>query len=931
MENFRFKLLDFLNKQHQLQIPSMGLNPDLLNPLESCRHDNIQFKVSHDIENEAISDEQILETIESVYYQIDDAFDPCRHELNKISHHPSCYQIEKFNQQFNQQQYVVSKKVLQLILQKQNACNQQFHEALDIQNELQSLIKICKSGRSSLHSATVKFTIASLGILANYKRRQTIEKLMSSLNSIKTLQRTEDHLQELLTEGNFPGAISLLLECRSVAQTYKHFFCIAALSRKLQDTLEQVEETLDFNLTKICGNFDEKMYSSIQEAYQLLGKTQIAIDQLHMHFTVTIHNTAFDVVHSYVGGDIKRQFKEMCESISHENFINCLIDLSKTLWRIIHSYYQVFNWHVTCAEYTIKNDEKILKNDLGKQYVQHKLETGIIKIWMDIEIKISTFLVSTDITCFKFEQFVRILGIINRLMEASEELCGKKLEILQESMKKQCLLYFSHYHASRLDELCIFLEHDGWELCPVKSTFVATQLQEFKSLKSVLDNCELLSNTDRLHFNDHDNFRSDAGSCRKYLESDITFFDVDFDETKDEDILVNVDDKAFEYISEDSEDEVNHDVKNNSTIEKFHIKNSKRRLKSILVAPMVTNTTLNVLRVCGRYLQMSRLLSTIAVTVIRSMIQFFELYLYCINLFFTSDLQITSESLYSPKLKLTLTRIEENLINNNTTNIESEKIKLRKLNLSTVVDLQNDDKLFGLAERVVGVESLIFLGQQYNNLQAFLMQFVSDNSERGFLSQFYVQTVESAVDLRKPVYMAVVSKCFDVTNILSLMNKVNWEIRDVMSQHSNYIDILLQKIENFAKSLDEVMYIVPLSIDVRCAIWENVAHLITHTLVEGFSNAKKCSNGGRGLMQLDFTQLKSKFEMITGVRPMPHSEYVETYVKAYYIPENLLHDWIRKHKEYSNKQLTGLISCMCQNNKKSRQKFIMIIEEQSNR
>lgn len=418
-------------------------------------------------------------------------------------------------------------------------------------------------------------------------------------------------------------------------------------------------------------------------------------------------------------------------------------------------------------------------------------------------------------------------------MEASEELCGKKLEILQESMKKQCLLYFSHYHASRLDELCIFLEHDGWELCPVKSTFVATQLQEFKSLKSVLDNCELLSNTDRLHFNDHDNFRSDAGSCRKYLESDITFFDVDFDETKDEDILVNVDDKAFEYISEDSEDEVNHDVKNNSTIEKFHIKNSKRRLKSILVAPMVTNTTLNVLRVCGRYLQMSRLLSTIAVTVIRSMIQFFELYLYCINLFFTSDLQITSESLYSPKLKLTLTRIEENLINNNTTNIESEKIKLRKLNLSTVVDLQNDDKLFGLAERVVGVESLIFLGQQYNNLQAFLMQFVSDNSERGFLSQFYVQTVESAVDLRKPVYMAVVSKCFDVTNILSLMNKVNWEIRDVMSQHSNYIDILLQKIENFAKSLDEVMYIVPLSIDVRCAIWENVAHLITHTLVEG--------------------------------------------------------------------------------------------------
>lgn len=70
-------------------------------------------------------------------------------------------------------------------------------------------------------------------------------------------------------------------------------------------------------------------------------------------------------------------------------------------------------------------------------------------------------------------------------------------------------------------------------------------------------------------------------------------------------------------------------------------------------------------------------------------------------------------------------------------------------------------------------------------------------------------------------------------------------------------------------------------------------------LFHRFSNAKKCSNGGRGLMQLDFTQLKSKFEIITNIRPMPHSEYVETYVKAYYIPENILEEWIKEHKVFS--------------------------------
>lgn len=63
-----------------------------------------------------------------------------------------------------------------------------------------------------------------------------------------------------------------------------------------------------------------------------------------------------------------------------------------------------------------------------------------------------------------------------------------------------------------------------------------------------------------------------------------------------------------------------------------------------------------------------------------------------------------------------------------------------------------------------------------------------------------------------------------------------------------------------------------------------------------FSEAKKCSNGGRALMQLDFTQFLSKFEKISSLKPVPHKEYVENYVKAYYLPEIELEKWIREHK-----------------------------------
>lgn len=234
-------------------------------------------------------------------------------------------------------------------------------------------------------------------------------------------QRTEDRLQELLNEENYPGAISLLLECQSAAQTYKHFHCVAALNGKLQDTLDQVEETLDVTLSKMCGQFDTRTYSSVQQAYKLLGKTQTAMDQLHMHFTAAIHNSAFTVVHTYAGGDTKRQYKQLCQSISRENFISCLLELCKSLWRILSSYYQVLQWHSAKEEERSQASadsaaigDRDPEMNFNEQYVKQKLESGMVRMWHDVEIKISTFLIGTDLTLFKFEQFVEVLGTVNR-------------------------------------------------------------------------------------------------------------------------------------------------------------------------------------------------------------------------------------------------------------------------------------------------------------------------------------------------------------------------------------------------------------------------------------------------------------------------------------------------------------------------------------
>lgn len=168
----------------------MGLHPDLLNPLnanESQNFDDRYSEAGQSTESEAVPDQEILESIEQIYYEVDSDFDPCRYELEKLPKVLNSKDIERYYKSLKQQQQVVSKKVLQLILQKQNNCKEEFERILLVQEQLQDTLVICRVGRADLNLARKQFTTASLGILAHYRKRQIIEDLLSSLNTIKTL------------------------------------------------------------------------------------------------------------------------------------------------------------------------------------------------------------------------------------------------------------------------------------------------------------------------------------------------------------------------------------------------------------------------------------------------------------------------------------------------------------------------------------------------------------------------------------------------------------------------------------------------------------------------------------------------------------------------------------------------------------------------
>lgn len=86
-------------------------------------------------------------------------------------------------------------------------------------------------------------------------------------------------------------------------------------------------------------------------------------------------------------------------------------------------------------------------------------------------------------------------------------------------------------------------------------------------------------------------------------------------------------------------------------------------------------------------------------------------------------------------------------------------------------------------------------------------------------------------------------------------------------------------------------------------------------------------------MQLDFAHFMSILELLSGFKFPEYHRYVDSYIKAYYFPKDLLEIWLCEEKmkrKYSTKQLAALISCTCSNDKKMRQKLNALLEYDGN-
>ncbi|KAK2980296.1 hypothetical protein RJ640_006294 [Escallonia rubra] len=119
-----------------------------------------------------------------------------------------------------------------------------------------------------------------------------------------------------------------------------------------------------------------------------------------------------------------------------------------------------------------------------------------------------------------------------------------------------------------------------------------------------------------------------------------------------------------------------------------------------------------------------------------------------------------------------------------------------------------------------------------------------------------------------------------------------------------YVDLLLGEFKHYKTRLAHG----GIKKEVQDLLLEYGVENLAETLVEGLSRVKKCTDEGRALMSLDLQVLINGLKHFVSMNVKPKLQIVETFIKAYYLPETEYMHWAHAHPEYSKSQIIGLIN-----------------------
>ncbi|KAF2352717.1 Protein of unknown function DUF2451 C-terminal [Trinorchestia longiramus] len=433
-------------------------------------------------------------------------------------------------------------------------------------------------------------------------------------------------------------------------------------------------------------------------------------------------------------------------------------------------------------------------------------------------------------------------------------------------------------------------------------------------------------------------FQSNKKDALWSLEATASPFDLTSEESStEEDILAP--DEGSGKSDEDTDDDERSTVldSENGLIQDKGLAESAKKIQAFSTLPVASNTCLAILRLVGKYLLMMKLLQPIAADVFVCTTQLIHYYLYTICTTFGLSGGVSN------KLSVVLRNIEKTIIMEDThhlaqpataadysisvTDVGSKTAKVYRAKASPIISDVPACSCEGVAARLVACESLLLLCRELSDLRHSVLPNLLPPSAAQNCDAFFADLEDVLPEVVPAVYSCVGASVVPQEQLVQQMSAVSWSINRLESQHNGYVDQIVRLMQGFSSVLQNVKSTQPLPASAEEHLWRTTVEQLHTALLHGYAAAKASSNEGRSLMQLDYQQLTSKLEPLCGLRPLPGRSLVEGYIKAFYLPESALRDWLLEHRtEYNTRHLVALVSVMSHIPKHARNSIVATLE-----
>ncbi|GLT80830.1 hypothetical protein SLA2020_522440 [Shorea laevis] len=600
-------------------------------------------------------------------------------------------------------------------------------------------------------------------------------------------------------------------------------------------------------------------------------------------------------------------------------------------------------------------------------FVSQTLQRGRKNLWQLTTSRVSVLLSSSAVSSTSIHQFLKNYEDLNSFILAGEAFCGVEAVEFRQKLKGVCENYFLAFHRQNLSALKMVLEKEIWHTLPPDTI----QVIGFAGL--VGDGAALLvpsdgnSSNKRTHYSGKSANLIHTGAKKSgfshWLRSGNPFlvkltntskeshnssllnggeYDVASPHNLHGDIVsprngdINHTNDNSSVPEEENEDLladfIDEDSQLPSRISKSSILRSHSSHYNNDEITAQTGSSLCLLRSMDKYARLMQKLEIVNVEFFKGICQLFGVFFYYVYETFgqqngSSSGKGTNESL-NYRLKTALSRITQDCdlwIKPQSSSFSSS--------LPTHADLTPTNPLspnfahspgtsFGLKERCTAADSMSLVARMLhrsrNHLQSMLLQ-----NNTAVIEDFYVHQVGSVPDLIEQIHRMTARTLLHINGYVDKIANAKWEVKELGMEHNGYVDLLLGEFKHYKTRLAHG----GIQKEVQDLLLEYGLELVAETLVEGLSRVKRCTDEGRALMSLDHQVLINGLQHFVSMNVKPKLHMVETFIKAYYLPETEFVHWARAHPEFSKNQIVGLINLVASMKSWKRKTRLEVLEK----